>query len=169
MASFFTKSFSDVLLKGRLRPYLDILVVGSGARIFGLASQFVVLIMLSRFLPKDSFGDLMTAFGFYRLAGVALGVGGSLVLLFHVSRRLDDYQTEIRLQRFSALMGAVPSTAIAVLAIFAAQSVASAPRQTFAGHLAATARSVFDLHNFAHHRDWSVGGTLADCRIDLLG
>jgi len=103
-------------LKGRLRPYLDILVVGSGARIFGLASQFVVLIMLSRFLPKDSFGDLMTAFGFYRLAGVALGVGGSLVLLFHVSRRFDDYQTEIRLQRFSALMGAVPSTAIAVLA-----------------------------------------------------
>jgi hypothetical protein len=59
---------------------------------------------------------LMTAFGFYRLAGVALGVGGSLVLLFHVSRRFDDYQTEIRLQRFSALMGAVPSTAIAVLA-----------------------------------------------------
>jgi O-antigen/teichoic acid export membrane protein len=124
LAYFYTKSFSDVLLKGRLRPYLDTLVVGSGARIFGLASQFVVLIMLSRFLPKDSFGDLMTAFGFYRLADVALGVGGSLVLLFHVSRHLDDYQ--IRLQRFSALMGAIPSTAIAVLAIFAASSVASA-------------------------------------------
>ena len=126
MAYFYTKSFSDVLLKGRLRPYLDILVIGSGARIFGLASQFIVLIMLSRFLPKGGFGDLMTAFGFYRLAGVALGVGGSLVLLFHVSRRLDDRQAEIRLQRFSALMGAIPSTVIAILAICAAPSVASA-------------------------------------------
>jgi hypothetical protein len=28
---------SGVLLNGRLRAYLDILVVGSGARIFGLA------------------------------------------------------------------------------------------------------------------------------------
>ena len=68
----------------------------------------------------------MTAFGFYQLAGVALGVAGSLVLLFHVSRRVDDRQAEIRLQRFSALMGAIPSTAIAVLAICVAPSVASA-------------------------------------------
>ncbi len=92
----------NVFLTGRLRAYLDILVVGSGARMFGLASQFVVLIMLSRFLSKESFGDLMTAYGFYRLAGLALGVGGSLVLLFHVSRHRDDRAAEIRLQRFSA-------------------------------------------------------------------
>src|SRR6201998_4672310 len=102
------------LSSGPLRAYLDILVVGSGARVFGLASQFVVLIMLSRFLPKQSFGDLMTAFGFYRLTGLALGIGGSLVLLFHVSRQRDDRPAEIRLQRFSALVGAIPSGAIAL-------------------------------------------------------
>lgn len=122
----FSNYLSGVLLNGRLRAYLDILVIGSGARIFGLASQFVVLIMLSRFISKASFGDLMTAFGFYRLAGLALGVGGSLVLLYHVSRHRDDQQAEIRLQRFSALVGAIPSGAIALAAVFAADPVAAA-------------------------------------------
>jgi O-antigen/teichoic acid export membrane protein len=111
---------NDALRNGRLRDYLGILVVGSGARMFGLVSQFVVLLMLSRFLPKDGFGYLMVALGFYRLVGIALGVGGSLVLLFHVSRRPDDRDAEIRLQRFSALMTALPAMAIAVVAIFAA-------------------------------------------------
>lgn len=63
---------------------------------FGLVCQFVVLLMLSRFLPKGDFGDLMTAFGFYRLTGLALGVGG-------------DHAAEIRLQRFLALIGASQS------------------------------------------------------------
>jgi O-antigen/teichoic acid export membrane protein len=114
------------VLKGRLRAYLDILIVGSGARMFGLASQFVVLLMLSRFLSKDSFGNLMTAFGFYRLAGLALGVGGSLVLLYHVSRQRDDEDAEIRLHRFSAMVGALPSGAIALGTILAAAPIAAA-------------------------------------------
>lgn len=126
LARSFRPYLSDVLLNGRLRAYLDILVVGSGARIFGLASQFVVLILLSRFLSKESFGNLMTAFGFYRLAGVALGVGGSLVLLFHVSRRSEDHRAEIRLQRFSALIGAIPSGAIALASFLAAGPIAAA-------------------------------------------
>ncbi len=126
LARSLTKSLSDVLLNGRLRVYLDILVVGSGARMFGLVSQFVVLMMLSRFLPKESFGNLMTAFGFYRLAGIALGVGGSLVLLFHVSRHVDDRRAEIRLQRFSALAAAIPAAAIALMAVGAAVPVARA-------------------------------------------
>lgn len=117
---------ADVLLNGRLRTYLDVLVVGSGARIFGLASQFVVLLMLSRILAKTSFGDLMTAFGFYRLIGAALGIGGSLVMLFHVSRHVGDRQAEIRLQRFSALVGAIPAGAIALATICAATPVAAA-------------------------------------------
>lgn len=118
--------FSESFLRGRLRPYLDILALGSGVRVFGLISQFVVLIMLSRFLPKDSFGDLMTAFGFYRLAGVALGVGGSLVLLFHVSRHPGDIEAEVRLQRFSSLVGLIPSALVAVAALFLAEPVAGA-------------------------------------------
>lgn len=117
---------SVVLLNGRLRAYIDILVAGSGARLFGLASQFVVLVLLSRFLSKANFGDLMTAFGFYRLAGAALGVGGSLVLLFHVSRRHDDHDGEIRLHRFSAVLAAIPSAALALGAVFAAGPIAAA-------------------------------------------
>jgi O-antigen/teichoic acid export membrane protein len=124
----------DVFLNGRLRAYLDILVVGSGARMFGLASQFVVLIMLSRFLTKEAFGDLMTAFGFYRLAGLALGVGGSLVLLFHVSRHVEDRAAEIRLQRFSAVVGAIPSVAIAFAAIWAADPIAAALGKPLLAH-----------------------------------
>jgi O-antigen/teichoic acid export membrane protein len=117
---------SDALSNSRLRPYLDILLVGSGARVFGLASQFIVLLILSRLLSKQSFGDLMTAFGFYRLVAVAIGVGGSLVLLFHVSRQVDNRASEIRLQRFSALLGGLPSGVVALAAIYAAQPVAAA-------------------------------------------
>lgn len=126
LAHTVTNGISGILLNGRLRAYLDILVVGSGARVFGLASQFVVLMILSRFLTKGSFGDLMTAFGFYRLAGVAIGVGGSLVLLYHVSRHRDDHRAEIRLQRFSALVGAIPSGALALATAFAAGPISAA-------------------------------------------
>jgi O-antigen/teichoic acid export membrane protein len=111
---------------GRLGVYLTILAVGSGARIFGLASQFVVLVILSRILFKDSFGDLMTAFGFYRLTAAALGVGGSLVLLFHVSRHPDDRDAEIRLHRYAALLGAALSTLVALAGFFLSGSIANA-------------------------------------------
>lgn len=111
---------------GRLGTYLAILAVGSGARIFGLASQFVVLIILSRLLSKESFGDLMTAFGFYRLAAMALGVGGSLVLLFHVSRQPDDRAAEIKLHRYSAILGAAVAAIVALAGVLLAGPVANA-------------------------------------------
>src|SRR5436309_14514563 len=85
-----TSRLLSALRSDRFRAYLEILVMGSGARLFGLASQFVVLLILGRMLSKGSFGDLMTAFGFYRLAAMALGIAGSLVLLYHVSRNPDD-------------------------------------------------------------------------------
>jgi O-antigen/teichoic acid export membrane protein len=111
---------------GRLRAYLAILAVGSGARMFGLASQFVVLIMLSRILSKDSFGDLMTAFGFYRLTATALGVGASLVLLYHISRRPDDRTAEVRLHRYSAMLSAAAAALIAVAGFILARPIAHA-------------------------------------------
>jgi len=111
---------------GRFGAYLAILVVGSGARMFGLASQFVVLLILSRILPKDGFGDLMTAFGFYRLAAAALGVSGSLVLLYHVSRRPADRNAEIKLHRSSALLGAALSILIALAGAAFAGTIAAA-------------------------------------------
>src|SRR5437879_4612067 len=98
----------------RFGTYVIVLVVGSGARIFGLASQLVVLVILSRILSKESFGDLMTAFGFYRLAAMALGIGGSLILLFHVSQAPDDRTAEIRLHRYSALLGAAAAGIVAL-------------------------------------------------------
>jgi O-antigen/teichoic acid export membrane protein len=114
------------LQSARLRTYLDILVVGSGARVFGLGSQFVVLLILSRMLLKDSFGDLMTAFGFYRVAAAALGVGGSWVLLFHISRRPDDRDAEVKLHRYSAILAAVASAIVAVAGLVAAGPIAHA-------------------------------------------
>jgi O-antigen/teichoic acid export membrane protein len=112
--------------RGRLAAYLTVLAVGSGARVFGLASQFVVLIMLSRILSKDGFGDLMTAFGFYRLTGAALGVGTSLVLLYHVSRRPDDRAAEVRLHRYSAMLSGAIAALIALAGFILAGPVAHA-------------------------------------------
>jgi O-antigen/teichoic acid export membrane protein len=111
---------------GRLGAYLTVLAVGSGARVFGLASQFVVLIILSRMLSKDGFGDLMTAFGFYRIGAAALGVGSSLVLLYHVSRRPDDRAAEVRLHRYSAALSGAIATVIALAGFMLADPLAHA-------------------------------------------
>src|SRR6476659_7014289 len=110
----------------RFASYLAILAMGSGARIFGLASQFVVLIILSFVLSKESFGDFMTAFGFYRLIAMALGIGGSLVLLFHVSRRPEDKSAEIKLHRCTAILGAVAAAVVALVGFFLAEPIANA-------------------------------------------
>jgi len=110
----------------RIRGYLQILAVVSGARLFGLASQFLVLVILSRILSKDSFGDMMTAFSFYRLASIALGVGPSLLLLFHISRSPHDREAEVRLHRYSAILGALISGVVALAGVFAAGPIAAA-------------------------------------------
>jgi O-antigen/teichoic acid export membrane protein len=116
---------SAAMRGSRMRAYLQVLAVVSGARLFGLASQFVVLVILSRILSKDSFGDMMTAFGFYRLAGIALGVGPSLLLLFHISRRPHDQESEVKLHRYSAILGALVSGAIALIGYLAAGPIAA--------------------------------------------
>jgi O-antigen/teichoic acid export membrane protein len=125
-ARTFAGSWSAAILGGRFRGYLEILAVGSGVRVFSLASQFVVLIILSRILSKDSFGDMMTAFGFYRLGAIGLGVGPSLVLLFHISRRPDDRDAEIRLHRYSAILAAAAAALVALIGVLAAEPIARA-------------------------------------------
>ncbi len=104
--------------------YLRVVLFGSGARMFGLASQFVVLIMLGRMLSKTGFGEMMIAFGIYRLIGTALGVGGSLVLLYHVSRRPDDRAAEVRLHRSTALLAGTMSALIALVGALASGWIA---------------------------------------------
>ena len=114
------------MLRAGFDSYLGILLIGSGARVFGLVSQFVVLIILGRMLAKSGFGDLMTAFGFYRLVAIAIGTGASLVVLFHVSRGPRDQALEIRLHRFSAVLTAVASATIALVGALCAHTIADA-------------------------------------------
>jgi O-antigen/teichoic acid export membrane protein len=123
--SDFSTRFS-AWLRAQYQGYLGILLVGSSARVFGLVSQFVVLIILGRMLGKASFGDLMAAFGFYRLVAIAIGTGTSLVILFHVSRRPHDKDFEVRLHRFSALLAAVASAAISLVGALSAPLIARA-------------------------------------------
>ena len=108
-----------------LGSYIRVMALGSGARMFGLASQFVVLILLGKILSKDGFGEMMIAFGFYRVIATALGVGGSLVLLYHVSRRPDDRTSEIRLHRFGALLVSAIALAIGAGIALGATSIAA--------------------------------------------
>ena len=112
------------LLRMAFDGYFGILVVGSGVRVFGLVSQFIVLIMMGRMLAKSEFGDLMTAFGFYRLVAIAIGTGASLVVLYHVARRPQDRTLEVRLHRYSTLLAAIVSTAIALAGVFGAHAIA---------------------------------------------
>ncbi|MGY2050644.1 lipopolysaccharide biosynthesis protein [Methylobacterium sp. JK268] len=107
-------------------PYLRTLVLGSGARLFGLASQFVVLVQLGRILSRDQFGEMMIAFGAYRLIATALGVGGSLVLLYHVSRRPEDRAGEVRLHRFSLLLAFLLAGLLALGGALGAEALAAA-------------------------------------------
>jgi O-antigen/teichoic acid export membrane protein len=120
------RSQFSVWLRAQYQGYLGILLVGSSARVFGLASQLVVLIILGRMLGKAEFGDLMAAFGFYRLVAVAIGTGASLVVLFHVSRRPRDKDFEIRLHRFSAVLAAAASAVVSLMGALSAPLIASA-------------------------------------------
>lgn len=113
-----------VVQPGRIASYLRAISIGSGVRVGGLVTQLLVLVLLSRMMPKAGFGDMMTAFGFYRLAAAALGVGPSLVLLFHISRRPEDRTLEVRLHRYSALLGAAASLALAVAGFATAGTLA---------------------------------------------
>jgi len=121
-----SRSRVSAWLRMSYESYLGILLVGSGARIFGLASQLVVLIILGRMLGKAEFGDLMAAFGFYRLVAIAVGTGAALVVLFHVSRRPRDKEQEIRLHRFSALVTAAISIVFALIGALSAPLIARA-------------------------------------------
>ncbi|MBR1155805.1 lipopolysaccharide biosynthesis protein [Bradyrhizobium sp. JYMT SZCCT0428] len=115
-----------VFREGQLGTYLAVLAAGSSARVFGLASQFIVLIILNRILSKDSFGDMMIAFGFYRVIGMAFGIGASLVLIYHVSRHPNDRTAEIRLHRYSAFFSATAAALVALAGFALAGPIAHA-------------------------------------------
>ncbi|MFZ1920957.1 MAG: hypothetical protein WAU57_04920 [Xanthobacteraceae bacterium] len=118
------RQINGVVNRERIASYLRGISIGSGVRIGGLATQLLVLVILSRIMPKGSFGDMMTAFGFYRLAATALGVGPSLVLFFHISRHPEDRVLEVKLHRYSALLGAAASLALAIASFATAGTIA---------------------------------------------
>ncbi|MBR1229040.1 MULTISPECIES: lipopolysaccharide biosynthesis protein [unclassified Bradyrhizobium] len=127
LAAFFSQDRVRAAFRGgQLGTYLAVLAAGSGARVFGLASQFIVLIILNRILSKDSFGDMMIAFGFYRLIGIAFGIGASLVLIYHVSRHPNDRTAEIRLHRYSAVISAAAAALVALAGFVLAGPIAHA-------------------------------------------
>lgn len=99
--------------------------LGSGTRVIGLILQVAVLALLSRMMHKAEFGDMMTAFGFYRFAAAAIGVGPSTVLLFHVARCPDDRTLEIGLHRFCVLLGVSAGLVVAVAGFASAHAVAA--------------------------------------------
>ena len=89
----------------------------------------------------------MTAFGFYRLAGLALGVGGSLVLLFHVSRhRRRSLGGDQAAALFGAWWAPFRRARSRWRRSFAAGPIAAALGKPSLGGLAATARAVFGVH-----------------------
>lgn len=112
----------------RLATYLRVLAFGSGARVFALASQLVVLLILSRVLPKSDFGDAMMVFAIYRIWSAGFGTGIGSLLLYHCSRRPDDLYLSTRLHRSAALVGFVLA---ALLTISCAAS--AAPLAQFIG------------------------------------
>ena len=72
---------------------------GSGARVFALGSQFVVLVILSRIVDQGTFGDLMIVFALYRIVSLGLGMGLGSTILYHIGRSGGDHAMNIRLHR----------------------------------------------------------------------
>lgn len=98
--------------------------LGSGARIFALGSQFVVLILMSRILAKDVFGEMMIVFALYRLISLGLGTGFGNMILYHIGRSGGDEALDIRLHRTVTLYGMTLSIAIAVGCFFFSAQIA---------------------------------------------
>jgi len=102
-----------------------LVLFGTGARAFALGSQIVVLIIMSRMLPKAEFGDLMIVFTIYRLLNVAVGSGLGSVVLYHVGRSSGDHALDIRLMRSVMVVGAVIGIVLAIVAVLAAPHIAA--------------------------------------------
>jgi O-antigen/teichoic acid export membrane protein len=99
---------------------------GSASRVFALGSQFVVVLVLARLLPKSAFGDFMISFAAYRLLATGIGTGLASVLLYHLSRSTEDTGVlELRLHRSTLLVAALVGTAFCVAAWAGAELIAA--------------------------------------------
>lgn len=97
---------------------------GAASRIFALGSQFVVLILLGKLLPKSDFGDFMIVFALTRVLSTGLGTGLATLLVFHISRNATE-AVEHRLHRSVAVVGFLITGVTALLLWVAAPQIAA--------------------------------------------
>lgn len=97
--------------------------VGFGAfsRMFALGSQFVVLVLLGKLMPKSDFGDFMIVYALTRVIATGLGTGLATLLVYHISRDASE-GAEFALHRSVTALGlAVSGAAAAMMVVFAPQ------------------------------------------------
>ncbi|NKJ02905.1 oligosaccharide flippase family protein [Novosphingobium sp. SG707] len=100
--------------------------VGFGAfsRAFSLGSQFIVLILLGKLLPKAEFGNFMIIFALTRILSQGMGTGLATLLVYHISRNASA-EREHGLFRSVALLGLVINGVLAAAMMLFAATIAS--------------------------------------------
>lgn len=104
---------------------LKVVAFGSAARVFGLASQFVVLLVLNWIMDKATFGNMMIVFALYRMIALALGTGFGNMILFHVGRNSGDSALDTRLHRSVSLLALAVSLSLAIVCVVFSRQIAS--------------------------------------------
>lgn len=100
-------------------------VFSSAARMLALLAQFVVLIVMSRILPKDDFGLAMIAFSLFRVASYSLGTGIGNIVLYYVGRSGGDPIVNLRVHRSATIIAGIISLLLAALAVIFSQKISS--------------------------------------------
>lgn len=96
---------------------------GAFSRVTALGSQFVVLILLGKFMEKAAFGDFMTVFALTRVLSQGLGIGLATLLVYHISRNAT-VDREISLHRSVTLLSLAISGAVSLCMFFLAPQIA---------------------------------------------
>lgn len=114
-------------LINKLRQFRNLrtTIIGSSSRVFALASQFVFVIILSRLLAKEDFGNFMIVFSIYRLIGTSVGTGIAAVLLYHIARGRSDAEG-VGLHRFALLIGIAVGIPCCLAGLFLHEAIAAA-------------------------------------------
>lgn len=114
-----------IALPSRLSSFHRLSNVGVGAfsRIFALGSQFVVLVLLGRLLPKVDFGNFMIGFALTRLLSQGMGTGLSTLLVYHISRNASE-TVELRLHRSVVALSLIINGIVCAGLFFGAPTIA---------------------------------------------
>lgn len=103
----------------------NVAIIGTSARIFALASQVIVLLVMSRLLPKSDFGNAMIAFTLYRVIAVSVGSGLGNVLFVHVAGKGGDHEASVKWHRSMFVTALLVSVILTVPVVCAAPTISS--------------------------------------------